>query len=118
MTDRQTLGKKGEDYAACRLERAGLTIVARNYRCPKGEMDIIARDSGVLVFIEVRTRRTAFRGWGEESVTSSKTGRLRAVAAYYLLNEGYTAWPEMRFDVVAVRWVGEEPQWNWIRAAF
>ena len=114
---KQSLGKKGEDYVACQLEKAGLKIITRNYRCPKGEMDIIAWDHETLVFIEVRTRQSSFRGWGEESVTLAKARRLQAVAAFYVLQNGYKNWPDMRFDVAAVRWTDEEPVWKWIQSA-
>ena len=107
----------GEDYAVCQLEKAGLKIVIRNYRCPKGEMDIIARDQETLVFVEVRTRKSAFRGWGEESITRVKARRLRAVASFYVLQNGYKSWPEMRFDVIAVRWFEDSTEWHWIKAA-
>ncbi len=69
MENKQSLGRNGEDYTARIVQEAGLRIVALNYRCPKGEMDIIARDAETLVFIEVRTRQSSFRGWGEESIT-------------------------------------------------
>ncbi|WP_291300750.1 YraN family protein [Desulfosporosinus sp. BICA1-9] len=84
MENKQSLGKSGEEFAARFLIDSGLTIVTRNYRCPKGEMDIIARDAEALVFIEVRTRRSSYRGWGEESITPRKAQRLQAIASYYI----------------------------------
>ena len=115
---RQLLGKAGEDFAACFLENAGLKIIVRNYRCPKGEMDLIARDGVMLVFIEVRTRNSSVRGWGEESITQQKAIRLRNIAAYFILQQGYKSWPPLRFDVLALRWVSEKPDPLWIKAAF
>ena len=117
MPSKQSIGRSGEDYAASQLQAAGLKIITRNYRCPKGEMDIIARDQETLVFIEVRTRQSSFRGWGEESITRTKAQRLQSVAAYYVLQQGYENWPPMRFDVIALRWSGETPEWMWIKAA-
>ena len=117
MDNKQSLGKSGEEFAARLLIESGLKIVNRNYRCPKGEMDIIARDEEVLVFMEVRTRSSSYRGWGEESITHQKARRLKAIASYYLLQKGYSSWPCIRFDVMAIRWIGEQPEVNWIKAA-
>lgn len=114
---RQFLGKAGEDFAVRFLAEAGLEVINRNYRCPKGEMDLIARDGEVLVFVEVRTRRSSYRGWGEESITRQKGKRLQAIAAYFLLQHGYKSWPPLRFDVLALRWVKENPDTIWIKAA-
>lgn len=117
MKNKQSLGKYGEEYTAQLVQEAGLRLMALNYRCPKGEMDIIARDGETLVFIEVRTRQSSFRGWGEESITPKKAQRLQAIASFYILQQGYKSWPSMRFDVVAIRWNGEKPDINWIKAA-
>lgn len=117
MENKQSLGKYGEEYTARIVQEAGLRIIALNYRCPKGEMDIIARDDETLVFIEVRTRQSSFRGWGEESITQKKAQRLQAIASFYVLQQGYKSWPSMRFDVVAIRWIGENPEIKWIKAA-
>ena len=117
MENRQSLGKQGEDYTVGLLQEAGLRLIVRNYRCPKGEMDIIARDNETLVFIEVRTRRSSYSGWGEESITQQKSQRLQAIASYYIQQQGYKSWPPMRFDVVAIRWMAENPEIKWIKAA-
>lgn len=117
MENKQSLGRSGEEFATCLVIESGLSIIAQNYRCPKGEMDIIARDGETLVFIEVRTRRSPIRGWGEESITHQKARRLRAIASYYILQQGYKSWPYIRFDVVSIRWIREKPEANWIKAA-
>lgn len=117
MNNKQSLGKSGEEFAARLVTESGLHIIARNYRCPKGEMDIIANDGDALVFIEVRTRRSSSRGWGEESITAHKVQRLRAIASYYVLQQKYSSWPPLRFDVVAIHWVDENPEFKWIKAA-
>ena len=113
--DKQSLGKAGEDYACQMLTKAGLQIVRRNYRNPKGEMDIIARDGSQLVFIEVRTRSSNLRGWGEESITEQKRVRLNKVASYYLIEQGYLEWPSIRFDLIALRWQDGKLEGNWIQ---
>ena len=115
--NKQSLGKSGEDFAVQYLAESGLKIITRNYRCPKGEMDIIARDGETLVFIEVRTRRSSFRGWGEESITRQKVQRLHAIASFYVIQQGYSNWPSLRFDVLAIRWIGVEPETKWFKAA-
>lgn len=114
---KNALGKSGEELAARSLIDAGLKIIAQNYRCPKGEMDIIAQDGGTLVFIEVRTRRSSYRGWGEESITYQKANRLKGIASYYVLAQGYSSWPNLRFDVMAIRWLKNTPEINWVKAA-
>jgi putative endonuclease len=117
VENKQSLGKYGEENAARIVQEAGLRIITRNYRCPKGEMDIIACDDETLVFIEVRTRQSSFRGWGEESITQKKAQRLQVIAAFYVLQQGYKCWPAMRFDVIAIRWIAENPEVKWIKAA-
>jgi putative endonuclease len=115
---KQYIGRAGEDYAAGFLTEAGLIILQRNFRCPKGEIDIIAQERDDLVFIEVRTRSSAFRGWGEESITRLKRQRLQAVAGFYILQQGHEVWPRIRFDLVALRWQEEIHFCNWLRAIF
>jgi putative endonuclease len=115
---KQRLGQAGEDYAANFLVEAGLVIIKRNYRCPKGEIDIIARDRQDLVFIEVRTRSSEVKGWGEESITGLKCQRLQSIAGYFLIEQGYRAWPRIRFDLVALRWQNEIYSCNWLKAIF
>ncbi|MDR3541103.1 MAG: YraN family protein [Desulfosporosinus sp.] len=117
MENKQSLGRSGEAFAVRYVTESGLYIIAQNYRCPKGEMDIIARDGEALIFIEVRTRRSSYRGWGEETITRQKARRLQAIASYYVLQQGYINWPSIRFDVVAIRWTGKDPEINWIQAA-
>ena len=117
MDNKQSLGKTGEEFAARLVTEAGLCIITQNYRCPKGKMDIISYDGEALVFIEVRTRRSSYRGWGEESITHQKARRLQAIASYYVLEKGYLSWPSLRFDVIAIRWIGKNPEIKWIKAA-
>lgn len=117
MENKQSLGRSGEDLAARLVRESGIKVISRNYRCPKGEMDIIARDGEVLVFIEVRTRSSSYRGWGEESITRSKAQRLKAIASYYVLQQGYINWPCLRFDVIAIRRYEGKSEINWVKAA-
>lgn len=106
MTKRsQAVGAYGERCAVRHLIGAGLRPVARNWRCPEGEIDIIAWDGAVLAFCEVKTRRGEGFGSPAEAVVPTKVRRLRGLAARWLAETGTTA-PELRFDVVEVRLAG------------
>jgi putative endonuclease len=84
------------------LERHGYRIVARNFRCRMGEIDIVAREAGYLVFIEVKYRSSPGSGTGEEAVNWRKQQTISRVALYYLRRMGYRQEVPVRFDVVAV----------------
>jgi putative endonuclease len=100
-SSRVTLGRRGEEIAARALTRRGYQIVARNWRCPAGEVDIVARHGDVWAFVEVRTRRGRAFGTPEESLTSAKQERMIEVARHYLAENdpGSVDW---RLDLVAV----------------
>jgi putative endonuclease len=98
---RQRLGRRGEEIAARRLEAEGYRVLTRNYRCPYGEVDLVAKEGDCLVFVEVRTRRGDEWGTPEESVTKAKQLRLLKVAQNYLDEHG--SWDvDWRVDVVAI----------------
>jgi len=97
---RKRLGQRGEDLAAAQLEERGYIVRERNWRCPAGEIDIVAEDGGCLVFVEVRTRRGRKYGTPEESVTPVKQAKLVEVAQTYLQEHGWDG--DWRIDVVAV----------------
>jgi putative endonuclease len=100
QSDRQGLGRHGEELAAQHLTAKGYEIVARNWRCEHGELDLITRDGGCLAFVEVRTRRGRTLGTPEESITRAKQLRLIRLAEAYLQIHD---WPgDWRIDVVAV----------------
>lgn len=115
---KKDVGQSGEDLAAEHILQAGLVILDRNYRCPLGEMDIIAREGQHLVFIEVRTRSSGRCGWGEETITPQKRARLYRIASHYIKFRGYKDWPALRFDLIAIR-AGAAPEKHpniyWIR---
>jgi putative endonuclease len=100
---RLELGRAGEALAAARLEAAGLEILARNWRCREGELDLVAAGQGLLVFCEVKTRRGTGYGSPAAAVTPAKQARLRRLAAAYLAAAGVPPC-RVRFDVVAVTW--------------
>jgi putative endonuclease len=97
------LGDNGENLAARHLRNQGLRIITRNYRCELGEVDIIARDGPVLVFVEVKTRVDEERAAPEQQVDRAKQHQLTRVARHYLSRYGPPQ-PPARFDVVAVVW--------------
>lgn len=117
LISRVAQGAKAEDLALCHLEAQGLTLVTRNFRCRMGELDLIMRDDGYLVFVEVRSRRYTRYGTPAESVTPAKQQKLLRAAAFYLQCERLDL--PCRFDVVAIlRPASVEPQVEWIRDAF
>jgi putative endonuclease len=101
MRAKDAVGRYGEDVAARHLQDAGLVILARNWRCPDGEIDIVARDGTVLVVCEVKTRSGLGFGSPMEAVTPRKAGRLRRLARHWLAAHPVHA-TEVRFDVVGV----------------
>ena len=92
------LGDRGERAAARFLRRRGMRIITRGYRTNQGEIDLIARDGDMLVFVEVKTRR---RGDPAEAVTPRKLRRLRELALRWL-DERQIYVPEIRFDVISI----------------
>ncbi|HET8681690.1 MAG TPA: YraN family protein [Micromonosporaceae bacterium] len=119
MTDaRQLVGAWGEQCAVDHLVAAGMVLLDRNWRCRAGEIDIIARDGDVLVFVEVKTRRGDAFGSPADAVNPRKTARLRQLAAQWLAVSGLRP-REVRFDVVSVlrRRTGD-PRVEHLRGAF
>jgi putative endonuclease len=114
---RIALGKRGEDLACRELERLGYAIVARRFRLRRGELDIVARDGGVLVFVEVKTRTGKRFGEAAEAVTCTKQRRIALLAHEYLLRHCVSDCP-CRFDVVSVYLDGGAPVVEIIRNAF
>jgi putative endonuclease len=98
---RAVAGQHAESLAVARLEAAGLRIVARNWRRPEGELDIVADDGGTCVFVEVRSRTGEDRGHALEAITPQKRARVVRAARLYLDAETPAA-AGFRFDVVAV----------------
>lgn len=110
-------GRRGEEAAAEFLIRKGMKIIDRNFRCPVGEIDIIAMDAAVVVFVEVRSRTGSRFGGPEESIDAPKRRKIVQTAQWYLKKRGLGDSPA-RIDVVAIRWRGDEPEVNWIVNAF
>jgi putative endonuclease len=115
---RHELGRRAETLAGDRLAAAGLVVVARNWRCRDGEIDLVATAPGLVVFCEVKARRSSAYGTPAAAVTARKQARLRALAAAWLAT---TAHPpsRVRFDVVTVTWPrGEAARLDHLEGAF
>jgi putative endonuclease len=119
MNDNDTTssaGKLAEDLAARFLERRGLLVLARNFRCRGGEIDLVCRDGKVLVFVEVRLRRNAAYGGAGASITSSKQRRIILAAQHYLAAHA-KADSDCRFDCILLE-ASTEKNIEWISDAF
>lgn len=103
----ESMGRRGEAAAAAYLERAGLTVVERNWRCKHGEIDIVALDGETLVLVEVKTRTSAAKGTPEEAVSPTKQRRIARLAEAYVIDAGIEP-PEVRFDVIAIQVIAED----------
>jgi putative endonuclease len=114
-TPKKRAGDAAEDAAAKYLAAAGCRIVARNARYRDGEVDLIARERDVLVFVEVRMRVSLRFGGAAVSVNTLKQKRIARAAQHWLLAEYGERWPACRFDVVTVDGSGTI---EWIRNAF
>ena len=114
-TTTKALGDAAEDRALDHLRKAGLILVARNYRTPGrggGEIDLVMREGATLVFVEVRRRASGGHGGAAGSIGWTKQRRIVFAARHFLLRLG--APPPCRFDVVTV----EDGRIAWLRAAF
>lgn len=105
--DTKALGTRGEDAAAAYLERVGMTVVQRNWRCRFGEIDIVAVDGETLVLCEVKTRKSTRAGQPEEAVNATKQRKLAKLASAYLADAGLSP-QRVRFDVVSIRVLSDD----------
>jgi len=115
--ERIALGRFGEDLARERLKDCGYRILATNYRCPLGEIDVIARDADVLVFVEIKTRKNKSLGRVKETVNSRKQRQISKVALAYMKSNNLWG-SKARFDVVAVGLLDGKKEIEIIKNAF
>jgi putative endonuclease len=103
LTRTLAMGRKGEDLAHRYLRSRGFEILARRFRLPdgSGEIDIVARDHATLVFVEVKTRRSAEFSRPERAIDAGKQRRLVRAASSYLLKSGAN-WSHARFDLISI----------------
>ncbi|TFW15403.1 YraN family protein [Massilia arenosa] len=107
----QEHGHAWEQHALSYLRKRGLTLIAENYRCKGGELDLIMRDQDTVVFVEVRQRADADHGGPLASITPAKVRRLLRAAQTWLLTQRHV--PPCRFDIIAI----EGADISWIRNA-
>ncbi len=115
--ERISLGKIGEKLAVAHLKKMKYKILERNYKCPLGEVDLVARDQNTLVFIEVKTRKTKDFGGPAAAVDLHKQRQLSKVALHYLNQKKLNNVPA-RFDVVAIELISPAAHIEVIRNAF
>ena len=99
-------GAAGESLACRHLESRGLVILARNFRCRSGEVDLVARDGETTVFVEVKERARATHGEACDAVTFGKRRRIVRAARIYAAARGLYESP-LRFDVVSIDWMDD-----------
>ena len=115
--DRAALGRQAEQLACLFLQRHGLTLLERNYRCRLGELDLIMRHADTTVFVEVRYRGTTALVDALSSIDRRKRSRLIAAAQHYLLGHPRQAKAPCRFDVIAVASAAGPDRIQWITNA-
>ena len=115
--ERLDLGELGERLALKRIRRLGYKCLARNYRCPLGEIDLIAKDGECLVFIEIKTRKGRSTGYAKEAIDLKKMRQISKVALAYMKANNCVD-VKSRFDVVAINIMGEREEIEVIPNAF
>jgi putative endonuclease len=113
---RAAMGAAAEAHAAEVVQRAGFTLVARNYRCRRGELDIVARRADLLIIAEVRLRRSDRFGGAAASIGVAKRLRIRAATRYLLLRRPELARLQLRFDVLLA--TSAAGPFEWIEGVF
>lgn len=117
MKNKRSDGTKSEQIAEELLKEKGFKLICRNYRFGRGEIDLIFNDSDILVFVEVKSRRTDQYGEPEDAITISKRRQIRKVAEGYLWENNIEN-VECRFDVVTIKWENQKPIVKYIPNAF
>ena len=115
--ERLDLGKLGEDLALKKVRRLGYKKIVQNYRCPLGEVDLIARDGDTLVFIEIKTRKSKSIDYAKEAVNDRKKRHLSKTALAYMKSNNCCD-TKARFDVVAINLKDGKPQIEVLQNAF
>jgi putative endonuclease len=117
MRVKDAVGRFGEQVAADHLEKMGIAVLSRNWRCAEGELDIVAREGDALVFCEVKTRSSIRFGDPSEAVSADKAARIRRLALRWLAANGISG-RELRFDVVTVLRSADGVRVRHLRGAF
>lgn len=122
MKSSYTLGQESELIACQYLKNNGLKLVAKNYRCQLGEIDLIMREKNTLAFVEVRSRKHNSFGGAINSITQKKQHRIQMTAEHYLQENPKQRILELRFDFVGISRTNSNTETNhdikWIKDAF
>ncbi len=112
---RQQIGRRGEEIAAAFLIARGFRVMAKNWRCPAGEVDLIVERAGEVRFVEVKTRSNLAFGYPEEAVTRAKQRHLRKAVEYWLRSSSFTP-HHYQVDVIAITFSDpeKEPEIVWL----
>lgn len=114
QNNKRELGAYYEEKSVEALQKKGVKILERNFRCRQGEIDIIGMDQSCLVFFEVKYRTSEQYGTAIEAVDKRKQYKISRVADYYLLRHPYYAYQNIRFDVIGI----DDGKARWIKNAF
>ena len=116
--NKRVIGDGNEDLVCKYLTSQGLRIIARNFRCRQGEIDIIARDKEYLCFMEVKFRKNSEFGQPQEAVNISKQRKISKVSRFYLYSKNLSFDTPIRYDVIAVSVNEGIKSVKWIKNAF
>jgi len=115
--ERLELGNLGERIALTKIKHLGYKCIEKNYRCPLGEIDLIAKDGDCLVFIEIKTRKGRSIGYAKEAVDRRKIRQISKVALAYMKSNNCCD-TKSRFDVIAINIMGDKEEIEVITDAF
>jgi len=115
---RKAAGLLGEELALAHLQANGLKLIARNYRCKMGEIDLVMLDGGTLVLVEVRYRASTDYGGAAASIDWRKQRRLANAAEHLLMKRAELKRYPARFDVIAITTAAADANIEWIKRAF
>jgi putative endonuclease len=115
---RKALGSRGEDLAVRYLKKKGFKVIERNYHCPWGEIDLVAREKNTLVFVEIKARSSSEYGLPQDAVDRFKQKKLIEVARAYMAEHHLKDDIIARFDVVAIHLTPTGPDIELIKDAF
>lgn len=111
--NRKRLGDYGENLALQAYLSAGYTLLEKQFRCKLGEIDLIFKKENILFFVEVRTKTSNKYGTAEESITSTKSRRIRRVSEYYILHKNATQY-QPQYDIVTI-WIDKWNKKAWLK---
>ena len=120
MRSKREIGDKYENLAAAYLDKFGCRVVAKNFRCRRGEIDLIVRENNAIAFVEVKYRSNENFGSALSMVTPAKQRKLIYAAQIFLQQNSKLSSLDARFDVIGITpsGVGNELEYEWIRGAF